>query len=127
MGQAGLSCERVALSATLPCCACVRLTHSPSCPQPTDDLPACPIPPCLVHCFTSSRSCDKVALFLLDDFDGFAGKRAKQTVLYNLLDALQTSGMQVGGWAWDGMGCLGKKWRAVWLHYLSQRRLLPGP
>ncbi|PRW39188.1 Origin recognition complex subunit 4 [Chlorella sorokiniana] len=40
------------------------------------------------------QSCDKVALFLLDDFDGFAGKRAKQTVLYNLLDALQTSGMQ---------------------------------
>lgn len=38
-----------------------------------------------------------MALFLLDEFDGFAGKRAKQTVLYNLLDALQTSGMLVGG------------------------------
>ncbi len=37
-----------------------------------------------------------MALFLLDDFDGFAAKRAKQTLLYNLLDALQTSGMQVG-------------------------------
>eukprot|EP00887_Chlorella_sp_A99_P002462 scaffold10.g2462.t1 len=35
----------------------------------------------------------KVVAFLLDEFDGFA-RRAKQTVLYNLLDALQASGMQ---------------------------------
>jgi hypothetical protein len=34
---------------------------------------------------------------VLDEFDMFAGKRSKQTLLYNLLDALQTSGMQVGG------------------------------
>ena len=42
-------------------------------------------------------------MFLLDDFDLFA-KRAKQALLYNLLDALQTSGMQVGGWVggWAG-------------------------
>jgi origin recognition complex subunit 4 len=35
----------------------------------------------------------KVAVFVLDDFDLFA-KRAKQTLLYCLLDALQTSGVQ---------------------------------
>lgn len=35
----------------------------------------------------------KVAVFLLDDFDLFA-RRAKQTLLYCLLDALQTSGVQ---------------------------------
>jgi hypothetical protein len=39
---------------------------------------------------------DKSAIFVLDEFDMFAGKRSKQTLLYNLLDALQTSGMQVG-------------------------------
>jgi len=35
----------------------------------------------------------KVAVFVLDDFDLFA-RRAKQTLLYCLLDALQTSGVQ---------------------------------
>ena len=35
----------------------------------------------------------KVAVFLLEEFDMFAG-RGKQTVLYNLLDALQMSGVQ---------------------------------
>lgn len=38
----------------------------------------------------------KVVVFVLDDFDLFA-KRAKQTTLYNLLDALQSAGMQVMG------------------------------
>lgn len=38
----------------------------------------------------------KVAVFVLDEFDLFA-KRAKQTTLYNLLDALQSAGMQVTG------------------------------
>lgn len=46
-------------------------------------------------------SSDKSAIFLLDDFDLFAAKRSKQTLLYNLLDALQTSGMQVCS---DGVG-----------------------
>lgn len=34
-----------------------------------------------------------MAVFVLDEFDLF-GKAAKQTVLYNLLDALQASNMQ---------------------------------
>lgn len=55
-------------------------------------VPSSPLPPWCAAC-----RCEKVALFLLDEFDGFAGKRAKQTVLYNLLDALQTSGMLVRG------------------------------
>lgn len=38
----------------------------------------------------------KVVVFVLDDFDLFA-KKAKQTTLYNLLDALQSAGMQVNG------------------------------
>ena len=36
----------------------------------------------------------KVVVFVLDEFDLFA-KKAKQTTLYNLLDALQSAGMQV--------------------------------
>ena len=36
----------------------------------------------------------KVAIFVLDEFDLFA-KKAKQTTLYNLLDAMQSAGMQV--------------------------------
>ncbi|KAL4422006.1 hypothetical protein ABPG77_005436 [Micractinium sp. CCAP 211/92] len=36
----------------------------------------------------------KSVVFVLDEFDLFAAKRSKQTLLYNLLDALQTSGMQ---------------------------------
>lgn len=40
-------------------------------------------------------------MFVLDDFDLFASKRSKQTLLYNLLDALQTSGMQV----WSAWPC----------------------
>jgi hypothetical protein len=36
-----------------------------------------------------------VAVFVLDELDLFA-RRSKQAVLYNLLDALLTSGMQVG-------------------------------
>ena len=36
----------------------------------------------------------KAVLFVLDQFDRFAG-RAKQAVLYTLLDSLQTSNMQV--------------------------------
>ena len=36
----------------------------------------------------------KVAIFVLDGFDLFA-KKAKQTTLYNLLDAMQSAGMQV--------------------------------
>lgn len=35
-------------------------------------------------------------MFILDEFDLFA-KPFKQTVLYNLLDALQTSSVQVRG------------------------------
>lgn len=66
-------------------------THSTHSPHPTTH------PPTHTRTHTSSRSCDKAAVFLLDDFDLFAAKRAKQTLLYNLLDALQTSGMQVGG------------------------------
>lgn len=38
----------------------------------------------------------KVVVFVLDEFDLFA-KKAKQTTLYNLLDALQSAGMQVIG------------------------------
>lgn len=37
----------------------------------------------------------KTVVFILDEFDLFA-KPFKQTVLYNLLDALQTSSVQVG-------------------------------
>lgn len=33
---------------------------------------------------------------MLDEFDLFASRRQKQTLLYNLLDALQTSGMCAG-------------------------------
>ena len=36
----------------------------------------------------------KTVVFILDEFDLFA-KPFKQTVLYNLLDALQTSSVQV--------------------------------
>lgn len=36
----------------------------------------------------------KVVVFVLDEFDLFA-KKAKQTTLYNLLDAMQTADMQV--------------------------------
>ncbi len=36
-----------------------------------------------------------MAVFVLDELDLFA-RRSKQAVLYNLLDALLTSGMQVG-------------------------------
>lgn len=43
----------------------------------------------------------KVVVFVLDDFDLFA-KRAKQTTLYNLLDALQSAGMQA---AVVGLSC----------------------
>ena len=35
-----------------------------------------------------------VALFVVDEFDVFA-KKEKQTTLYNLLDAMQSAGMQV--------------------------------
>lgn len=41
-----------------------------------------------------TRSSVKSVVFVLDEFDLFAAKRSKQTLLYNLLDALQTSGMQ---------------------------------
>ena len=37
----------------------------------------------------------KVVVFVLDEFDLF-GRRAKQTALYNLLDAMQAADMQVG-------------------------------
>ena len=37
----------------------------------------------------------KVVVFVLDEFDLFA-KKPKQTTLYNLLDAMQSAGMQVG-------------------------------
>ncbi|KAI3431512.1 hypothetical protein D9Q98_004562 [Chlorella vulgaris] len=47
-------------------------------------------------------SCDKSAVFVLDEFDLFATKRSKQTLLYNLLDSLQTSGMQA---AVVGLSC----------------------
>lgn len=56
---------------------------------------------------------------MLDEFDLFAAKRSKQTLLYNLLDALQTSGMQVGarhgGGRWPGwlQGCRGLT-QATW-------------
>ena len=36
----------------------------------------------------------KVVVFVLDEFDLFA-KKAKQTTLYNLLDAMQNADMQV--------------------------------
>jgi len=36
----------------------------------------------------------KVVVFVLDEFDLFA-KKAKQTTLYNLLDAMQSADMQV--------------------------------
>ncbi len=36
----------------------------------------------------------KVVVFVLDEFDLFA-KKAKQTALYNLLDAMQSADMQV--------------------------------
>ena len=36
----------------------------------------------------------KVVVFVLDEFDLF-GRRAKQTALYNLLDAMQAADMQV--------------------------------
>ena len=35
-----------------------------------------------------------VVIFVLDEFDLFA-RKAKQTTLYNLLDAVQTAGVQV--------------------------------
>ena len=38
----------------------------------------------------------KVVVFVLDEFDLF-GRRAKQTALYNLLDAMQAADMQVKG------------------------------
>lgn len=36
----------------------------------------------------------KVVIFVLDEFDLFA-RKAKQTALYNLLDSVQTAGVQV--------------------------------
>ena len=57
---------------------------------------------------------------MLDEFDMFAGKRSKQTLLYNLLDALQTSGMQVGAEAPSGEGQWGGTMRALAL--ARQRR-----
>ena len=47
--------------------------------------PACPPTLAARH----RRSCDRSVVFVLDDFDLFATRRAKQTLLYNLLDALQ--------------------------------------
>lgn len=47
----------------------------------------------------------KVVVFVLDDFDLFATK-AKQTTLYNLLDALQSAGMQVDGSVYCRCKCL---------------------
>jgi origin recognition complex subunit 4 len=41
-------------------------------------------------------------VFVLEEFDLFATKRSKQTLLYNLLDSLQTSGMQA---AVVGLSC----------------------
>jgi hypothetical protein len=41
-------------------------------------------------------SADKAAVFVLEEFDLFASRRQKQTLLYNLLDALQTSGICAG-------------------------------
>ncbi len=45
-------------------------------------------------CCTLRLRAHKAAVFVLEEFDLFA-KRTKQAVLYNLLDALVTSGMQV--------------------------------
>jgi len=36
-------------------------------------------------------------IFIIDDFERFAKQRGKQTLLYNLLDELQHSNVQVGG------------------------------
>jgi hypothetical protein len=56
---------------------------------PAEKPPALwPAPPC---------SADKAAVFVLDEFDLFATRQRKQTLLYSLLDALQTSGVRVGG------------------------------
>lgn len=46
------------------------------------------------RCACCARRSVKSVVFVLDEFDLFAAKRSKQTLLYNLLDALQTSGMQ---------------------------------
>lgn len=46
------------------------------------------------HVSVAGRRAHKCVVFALDSFDLFA-RRAKQAVLYNLLDALQTSGVQV--------------------------------
>lgn len=42
---------------------------------------------------TSLARAHKMAVFILDEFDAFA-RKSKQSLLYCLLDALQTSGVQ---------------------------------
>ena len=58
----------------------------------------------------------KIVVFVLDEFDLFA-KKAKQTTLYNLLDAMQSAGMQVGHQPSASQHC-----KAL---YISQCCLLP--
>lgn len=57
-------------------------------------LSSAPEQRCTVNCLCGSCRGHKSVVFVLDEFDLFA-KPVKQTVLYNLLDALQASNIQV--------------------------------
>ena len=67
-------------------CDCFRLTFSKSASF-GDNIDF------LRTLLTSLARAQKVIIFILDEFDLFA-KRVKQTLLYNLLDSLQSSGVQ---------------------------------
>ena len=86
-----------------------------------------------------ARRGHKTVVFILDEFDMFA-KPFKQTVLYNLLDALQASSVQASpplpdlagvrckAWsllAHSGAACTasGNSCRPAWMHCMHRRLL----
>ena len=59
----------------------------------------------------------KVVIFVLDELDLFA-RKAKQTTLYNLLDAVQTAGMQVGNNTSLVTACSGQRYVVLRRHFM---------